>query len=161
MTMINTPLNFGGSRTTIRISHADQPDGIAVTDHEMPHGYATPLHVHVHHDEVFHILRGSLCAEVAGQLVRAGAGDCLKAPKGVPHRFIVDAIDGARVLVFTVGRDFESFVREVSTPLASDETAVSAPTEEDIARQMQAAGPNGIEMMGPPLTLDQITRRAA
>jgi quercetin dioxygenase-like cupin family protein len=162
MTMTNLPLNFGGSRTTIRLSHGGQADGIAVTDHEMPQGYAPPLHVHINHDEVFHVLRGAVSVEVDGTLIHAGPGDILKAPMGIPHRFIVVSAEGARMLCFTVGPHFEAFVREASVPLTEGGVPpLKAPTAEEIARQTLAATRNWIEMMGPPLTLDDVRRRAA
>jgi quercetin dioxygenase-like cupin family protein len=158
----NTPLNFGGSLATIRLSHAGEADGIAVIEHLLPCGYAPPLHVHLNQDEVFHVLAGRICVEVGGCLHRAGPGDILKAPKGIPHRFIVVSEDGATVLTITSGSDFESFVREASVPIAGGVIrSLHAPTPEEIARQSAAAIANGLELLGPPLTLDDLEQRAA
>lgn len=159
----NSPLNFGGSFATIRLSHAGEADGIAVIEHRMPCGYAPPLHVHLNQDEIFHVLSGRICVEVAGKLFRAGPGDFLKAPKGVPHRFIVVSEEGAVVLTITAGSDFESFVRDASVPMPAGGAPMSlhAPTAEEIARQSAAAIDNGLELLGPPLTLDDLQQRAA
>jgi mannose-6-phosphate isomerase-like protein (cupin superfamily) len=161
-TLLNTPLNFGGSLARIRLSHDGAPDGIAIIEHIMPCGYAPPLHVHVNQDEVFHILRGRLCIELNGTLKHAGPGDILKAPKGVPHRFIVTSEDGATALTVTAGHDFESFVRAASVPTPRDVLFVPGPaTAEDIARQSAAAILNGLELLGPPLTFEELQQRAA
>jgi mannose-6-phosphate isomerase-like protein (cupin superfamily) len=158
----NQPLNFGGSLATIRLSHAGEADGIAIVEHKLPCGYAPPLHVHLNQDEIFHVLRGRICVEVAGTLLRAGPGDILRAPKGVPHRFIVVSDEGAVVLTITAGSDFESFVRDASVPMPGGATqALTAPTEAEIARQSAAAITNGLELLGPPLTLDDLQLRAA
>jgi quercetin dioxygenase-like cupin family protein len=154
------PLDFCGSLATIRLSHAGRPDGIAVIENDLPYGYATPLHIHVNQDEVFHVLQGRLCVEVDGRLIHADAGDVLMAPKGVPHRFIVISPEDARVLVFTVGGDFETFVRDASTPLAAGATP-QQPTEAVVERVTRAAGRNGIELIGQPLSLDDTRLRAA
>jgi quercetin dioxygenase-like cupin family protein len=161
-TLTNVPLNFGGSRTTIRLSHGGDARGVAITEHDMPCGYAPPLHVHVNQDEVFQVLKGSITVEVDGTLFRARPGDILRAPMGVPHRFIVDDPEGARVLVTTVGGDFEAFVREASVPMSDARLSpLTAPTTEEIDRQTRAAVRNWIEMIGPPLTLEDIRQRAA
>ncbi len=158
----NIPLNFGGSLATIRLSCGGDADGIAVIEHRLPKGYAPPLHVHLNQDEVFHVLRGQICVEVGGKLQHAGPGDLLKAPKGVPHRFIVLSDGGAVVLTITAGSDFESFVRDASVPFVDRvPQTLPPPTEEEIARQSKAAIRNGLELLGPPLTLAEPGLRAA
>jgi quercetin dioxygenase-like cupin family protein len=158
----NIPLNFGGSLATIRLSHDGAADGIAVIEHRLPQGYAPPLHVHLNQDEVFHVLRGRICVEVGGKLHHAGPGDLLKAPKGIPHRFIVLSEGGALLLTMTSGADFETFVREASVPFSGGTPqTLLPPTAEEIARQSAAAIANGLELMGPPLTLDDLGLHAA
>jgi quercetin dioxygenase-like cupin family protein len=161
-TTTNIPLNFGGSVATIRLSHGDAADGIAVVEHRLPKGYAPPLHIHLNQDEVFHVLRGRLCVEVGGARHYAGPGDFLKAPKGIAHRFIVVSDGGALVQTITSGADFESFVRDASVPInGALPEVLLPPTEEEIARQSSAAIRNGLELLGPPLTLDELQQRAA
>lgn len=161
-TTTNIPLNFGGSLATIRLTHGGEADGIAVIEHRLPKGYAPPLHVHLNQDEVFHVLRGRICVEVAGKLHHAGPGDLLKAPKGLPHRFIVLSDEGALVLTITSGADFESFVRDASVPfVGGSPQSLMPPTEAEIARQSAAAIQNGLELLGPPLTLSDLGLRAA
>jgi quercetin dioxygenase-like cupin family protein len=161
-TTTNYPLNFGGSLATIRLSHGDAADGIAVVEHRLPKGYAPPLHVHLNQDEVFHVLRGRICVEVGGKRQYAGPGDLLKAPKGIPHRFIVVSDEGALVMTITSGADFENFVRDASVPFAGAvPPTLLRPTEEEIARQSSAAIRNGLELLGPPLALDDLLDVAA
>jgi quercetin dioxygenase-like cupin family protein len=158
----NQSLNFGGSLATIRLSHGGEADGIAIIEHRLPKGYAPPLHVHLNQDEVFHVLRGRLCLEVGGKRLHAGPGDIVKAPKGIPHRFIVVSDDGAVALTVTAGTDFEDFVRAASVPFADGvPEALLPPTEAEIARQSEAAIRNGLELLGPPLTLADLGLRAA
>lgn len=161
-TPLDTPRNFGGSLATIRLSHEGQPDGIAVVEHDLPQGYAPPLHVHLNQDEIFHILKGQLYLEVGGEGVHVGPGDITRAPKGVPHRFIVLSEGGAHLMVMTAGPDFENFVREASTPLPQGRGDLPRPpTQDEIDRQSFAALRNGLELLGPPLTMDEARLRAA
>jgi quercetin dioxygenase-like cupin family protein len=102
-TITNIPLSFRGSMATIRLSHDGEADRIAVIKHRLPQTYAPPLHAHLNQDQVFHVLRGRICVEVDGTMQHAGPGDLLKAPKGIPHRFIVPSEGDAVVLPITSG----------------------------------------------------------
>jgi mannose-6-phosphate isomerase-like protein (cupin superfamily) len=148
----NTPLNFNGAIAIIRASAKESADGIAIIEHKMPFGYATPLHVHKTQDEIFHVLRGRMRFEVAGKCLVAQAGDIVTAPKGIPHRFIVESPEGVQACTITSGTDFENFVREASQQLLMEvRGALAAPTEKDIAVTVRAAANNNIEFVGPPL----------
>jgi mannose-6-phosphate isomerase-like protein (cupin superfamily) len=141
----NTPRNFNGSFANVRVSANDNSGAISVIEHKLPFGYAPPLHVHKTQDEVFHILRGRMRFEVGGKIIIAQAGDIMTAPKGIPHRFVVESRDGAHALTVTQGGDFEAFVIECSTPLLMEVSgALPQPTE-------KAAANNNIDLIGPPL----------
>jgi mannose-6-phosphate isomerase-like protein (cupin superfamily) len=144
--------NFNGSIAVIRTSSKDSADGIAVIEHKLPYGYATPLHVHHTQDEVFHILRGRMRIEVGGKTFMGQTGDILTAPKGVPHRFIVESPDGAHALTITKGSDFEQFVMQASEPLLMEvKGALPPPTAQDLEQAAKAAANSNIELIGPPL----------
>jgi quercetin dioxygenase-like cupin family protein len=146
------PRNFNGSIAKIRVSQSENKDAITVIEHKMPCGYAPPLHIHKNQDEVFHILRGRLRFEVGNETFHAQAGDILTAPKGVPHRFIVESLDGAHGLTITTGNDFEAFVSESSSPLMMDFlSALPLPGEKELEAVASAAARNHIEIIGPPL----------
>jgi quercetin dioxygenase-like cupin family protein len=148
----NTPRNFNGSFTNVRVSSGDNSSAVSIIEHKMPFGYAPPLHVHKTQDEIFHILRGRMRFEVGGKIVIGQAGDIMTAPKGIPHRFIVESPDGAHALTITTGKDFESFVLESSQPLLMEAGgALPAPSEKDLESTAKAAANNNIDLIGPPL----------
>jgi mannose-6-phosphate isomerase-like protein (cupin superfamily) len=148
----NTPRNFNGSVAVVRASSKNNVDGIAVIEHKLPFGYATPLHVHKTQDEVFHVLHGRLRIEVGGNSFIAQAGDIVTAPKAVPHRFIVESTEGAHAYTITTGQDFESFVMESSQPLLMEvRGALPAPTAKELEAVAKAAVKNNIDLIGPPL----------
>ncbi|MGL4634992.1 MAG: cupin domain-containing protein [Beijerinckiaceae bacterium] len=158
----NDKLNFFDSIAVVRLAHEASDDGLSAIENRLPHGYATPLHVHVSEDEVFHVLRGRIRFEVGGKTILARAGAIMNAPKGVPHRFIVESEEGADVLIITARGDFERFVREVSTPWIGEALPTQMPPPPaDIERLAQAAERHGITIMGPPLALHEEGRIAA
>lgn len=151
-TSTKTALNFAGSVAIIRASAKDNADGISIVENRLPSGHATPLHVHVNQDEIFHIQRGRIRFEVGGKTIVAQAGDILTAPKGIPHRFIVESPEGAVALVILHGDDFETFVLECASPLPKGYAEpLPQPSDVDIGRLAQAAANNNIELIGPPL----------
>ncbi len=144
--------NFKGNLVSVRVSAADNSDGISIVEHKMPHGEAPPLHIHRTQDEVFHILRGCMRFEIGNETVIGNAGDILVAPKNVPHRFIVESRDGAHCLTISKGKDFESFVVEASTPVQLDFMPAYLEVTPNMMDKLNAAATrNGIELMGPPL----------
>ena len=143
---------FGNTAVTILVSSADSADGVAIIEHHVPHGDGPPLHIHHGEDEIFYGLSGEVLLEVAGISRTLKAGDCVNAPKGVPHRFRVTSQDGARWLTVTRGADFETMVRTVSRiPTHAGLPTPGAPTPEMIAALTAACARNHIDIVGPPL----------
>jgi quercetin dioxygenase-like cupin family protein len=144
--------NFKGTLVNVRMSANDNSDNISIIEHKMPFGEAPPLHVHKNQDEVFHILRGQLRFEVGGKTFVAHAGDILVAPKNIPHRFIVESLDGAHCITITKGRDFETMVIEMSSPVQVEfMPAHVEPTKSMIDALVASAARNNIDLLGPPL----------
>jgi uncharacterized cupin superfamily protein len=148
-----TQLWFQNSLVTIHVSMADGQDGISILEHRVPHGSSPPLHLHRTEDEVFHVLEGEFRVRVKDQEQRLGAGDILLAPKGVPHTYRVESVQGARCLTITARGDFERFVRAVSRPAERPELPSPAgPPSADILLALKASAAScGIEFGGPPL----------
>ncbi len=144
---------FQDSLVTIRVSMSDGQDGISVLEHRVPYGFSPPLHLHRAEDEVLHVLEGEFRVKVKDQEHRLGAGDVLLAPKGVPHTYRVESVQGGRCLTITVRGDFERFVRAVSRPAERPELPepAGAPSADAIQALRAAAAKFGIELVGPPL----------
>ncbi len=144
---------FQNSLVTIRVSMSEGQDGISVLEHRVPHGFSPPLHLHRTEDEVLHVLEGEFRVKVNDQEQRLGAGDVLLTPKGVPHTYRVESVQGGRCLTTTTRGDFERFVRAVSRPAERPELPVPAgPLSAEAIRALRdAAAKHGIELVGPPL----------
>ena len=142
---------FDESLAEIRVSTRDGEGGVSVIEMDLPYAHMTPLHVH-DEDETFHILEGRFTFFVGASVIEAEAGATLTAPKGIPHTFRVDSLDGARTLVVTSPGRFEDFVRAVSRPAAIPARPVveGPPSFEEIEAFTRSAIENGIEILGPP-----------
>ena len=144
--------NFKGTLVSLRMASNDNAGGISIIEHQMPYGEAPPLHVHRNEDEIFHVLRGSMRFEIDGHSRVAHAGHILLAPKGVPHRFIVDSLDGAHCLTIMKGKDFETLVAEMSVAVADTSMPPKVePSPDMIAALVTACARNAIDVIGPPL----------
>ncbi len=147
-----TRLWFLNGLITVGVANAEGSDGISVLEHLAPHGDSPPLHVHHDEDEVFHILEGELRIRVGDDELRAGPGETLLAPQGIPHTYRVESEQG-RWLVTTARGNFERFVRSISRPAEHDGLPEPAPepTPEQVEALAVAARAHGIELVGPPL----------
>lgn len=100
-----------GDRIVILI-RAEQTGGShSVVELRPPAHTGPPLHVHHGEDETFYVVEGEFEFQVGGEVVRAGAGAALLAPRDIPHRFEnVGDTDGRMVVVLTPGGFEEFFV---------------------------------------------------
>jgi mannose-6-phosphate isomerase-like protein (cupin superfamily) len=89
-----------------------------------PHRDGPPMHVHYVEDEEGRVVSGRLSASVGGRLVQIGAGDTLRLPKGVPHRWWNEGDEPV---------EFEGFTQ----PLADLDRYLQA-----VFEVMNAGGPN-------------------
>jgi mannose-6-phosphate isomerase-like protein (cupin superfamily) len=115
-------LRFGDVEVVIKAS-ADTTGG-AFTIFEENEPVDTPVHVHEHEDELFYVLEGEHVFQVGDQEFRAGPGELVFAPRGVPHaqRRVVPRT--GRILVLTSPAGFEGFFRELAE---ADRTGVLGP----------------------------------
>jgi mannose-6-phosphate isomerase-like protein (cupin superfamily) len=148
-----TRLWFLNALVTVAVGTDEGDDRISVLESLAPRGESPPLHVHHDEDEVFHVLEGELRFRVGDDELRAGPGETLLAPKGVPHTYRVES-DRGRWLVTTARGDFERFVRSFGRPAERAELPEPAdpPTPEQAEALAAACREHGIELVGPPLS---------
>lgn len=142
------------TQVRILVSCDDESHGITIIEHEAPFGDSPPLHRHLHEDETFHVISGTLDIVADGEFKRLGPGQTLRAPKGVSHTYRVVSSDGARLLTITGGREFERFVRRMGrVPTGPGLPQRSGPPSEETAAELvRICAEHGIEVVGPPLT---------
>ena len=139
-------------RYTVKIG-ADQTDGhlfqILGRDRR---GGAPPLHIHHRQDESFYVIAGEITFFVGDQRLEATAGDFVFAPKDVPHAFLVTS-EHAEYLPSFSPAGVERFFSEVAPRVVRGEPA-PPPSEPDPEEFARIAASYGIEIVGPPPTLD-------
>jgi mannose-6-phosphate isomerase-like protein (cupin superfamily) len=76
-------LTFGEVEILVKAT-ADTTGG-TLTVFEENEPVDTPLHVHEHEDELFYVLEGEHVFQVGEREHRAGPGELVFAPRGIPH----------------------------------------------------------------------------
>ena len=105
-------LRFG--EVEILLKASAETTGGAFTLFEEREPVDTPLHVHEHEDELFYVLEGEHIFEVGEREFRAGSGDLVYAPRGVPHAQKRVVPRTGRVLILTSPAGLEGFFRELA-----------------------------------------------
>jgi quercetin dioxygenase-like cupin family protein len=154
---------FMDTLVTIHVAAKSNADGMSVIEHRMPHGSSPPLHIHHTEDEIFQVLAGQARFTVGGRQIEVRAGDTLVAPKGLPHTFIVTSQEDAIWLTVTNNGDFERMLRSVGRPAEHDglPPRVEKPSPAQVAALDLACRSHGIELTGPPLTIEAAAQSAA
>jgi quercetin dioxygenase-like cupin family protein len=148
------PLWFLHNLAIIRVRSDQTGGGYAVVETVGAPGDMPPLHVHHHDDEGFYVLDGALRLHVGGdQVIHAGPGQLVLAPRGVPHVYVVESDRPARWLAISNG-GFDRFVEEVAVPAGQPELP-TAPEIPDPDELLAIAARHGIEILGPPGTLPE------
>jgi quercetin dioxygenase-like cupin family protein len=105
-------LRFGEVEILIKVT-ADTTGG-AYTVFEENQPVDTPLHVHEREDELFYVLEGEHVFQVGEREHRAGPGDLVFAPRGVPHAQRRVVPREGRTLVLASPGGLEGFFRELA-----------------------------------------------
>lgn len=104
-----------GNGIEIRLSCSQTGGAAFVFESTTPPGDGVPPHVHEREDEIIHILKGELEVFLDGKVLRANAGSIVNFPRLVAHGFRnVSAAPVHSLFVATPGKNFESFLRELS-----------------------------------------------
>lgn len=113
-------------------------------------GAASPIHVHHREDEQFFMIDGEVRVIVGDQRIDARAGDFIFLPREIPHAYIVTS-ETARLAGMVTPGGFESFFTDLGTPVVPGEPEAPPPS---IERMASTAASYGIDIVGPPPTLD-------
>lgn len=105
-------LRFG--EVEILVKASAETTGGAFTLFEEREPVDTPLHIHEHEDELFYVLEGEHIFQVGEREFRAGPGDLVYAPRGVPHAQKRVVPRTGRVLILTSPAGLEGFFRELA-----------------------------------------------
>jgi mannose-6-phosphate isomerase-like protein (cupin superfamily) len=101
-------LVFGDVTVLVRASAATTGGAFTIFE-EGPPLLDTPLHVHEHEDEVFHVLEGEHVVQCGEEEFHLGPGGLVFLPRGVPHAHRRVVPRTGRLLVLTSPAGFEGF----------------------------------------------------
>jgi len=148
---------FLDTRMTVKVGGAQSGDAFTLIEWSGPQGFGPPRHVHAVEDEVFVVLDGEMVIECGDGRWTAGPGSTAFLPHGVPHVFVVSR-GPVRVLQLTAPAGFEGLVAELGREPAGP--GLPEPAEPDVARLVAAVRRHGGEIVGPPLSLGDVSRSA-
>jgi mannose-6-phosphate isomerase-like protein (cupin superfamily) len=105
-------LRFSGADFVIRASGETTGGAFSVVEEIDP--LDTPTHTHANEDELWYILEGEHVFQIGGDEVRAGPGDVVFGPRGVPHAQRRVVPRAGRTLELFSPPGFEGFFRELA-----------------------------------------------
>ncbi|HWR14189.1 MAG TPA: cupin domain-containing protein [Terriglobales bacterium] len=105
------PRPFGTS--AFKVATQDSGGDMFVMEHRLTVKGGPPLHLHHGEDELFYIMEGDFLFEIGGRRFKAGPGDSVLGPKGIPHTWaFVGNTPGKMLFVFAPAGKMEDFFAE-------------------------------------------------
>lgn len=143
MDRFNTPDSFGGSsQVSCKVSARDTDGHMYIFESTTNGCENVPRHIHADQDEWFYVVAGRFHFEVGAQHYSLEAGDCLLAPRGLPHVWLCVSETGKLIIACQPAGSMEAFFHEVAALVARQ----AAP--EQFANCYEK---HGMRIVGPPL----------
>ena len=108
------------------LSGADTGGAYCLLEASLAPGEDVPRHVHPREDEAYYVLSGELEAAVGGEVFVLRAGDCLIAPRDIPHQLRNSGSTENHYLLMFSPSGFEGFLKATAVPAPAN---AAAPTE--------------------------------
>jgi quercetin dioxygenase-like cupin family protein len=140
---------FMATRMTVMASAETTGGAFGMIDALVPSGFSPPLHVHSREDEPMYVIEGRVRYVVGERDFELGPGSFVFLPRGVPHSFVVEGDQAARMLVFFLPGGFERFHVEAGRP--AEGPGLPPPSVPDRERLDELAKRYGTSHIGPPL----------
>lgn len=113
-------------------------------------GAASPLHLHHREEEQMLVIEGQARFTIGEKTLDAGPGDLVFLPREIPHSYLITS-DTARLVGTVTPGGFEAFFTDLGTPVTPGAPEAPPPAIDAMAA---TAASYGIEILGPPPTLD-------
>ena len=139
---------IGVSSTDFKVATGDARGGLFVMEHTNHKKGGVPRHVHHNEDEWFYVIEGDYIAEVGSQRFRLKPGDSVLGPREVPHAWaFAGDTPGKLLIAFAPANKMEEYFR-LFKARAGAYSNWNNPQDKELARA------HGIELLGPPLSLE-------
>jgi len=131
------PRSLGFSSLAFKVGTAESGGGLFVIEHTHLRPGGPPLHMHPHQEEWFYVMEGKVAFVVGEEKAQVGPGECVLAPRAVPHTFSSMAESSRLLIGFSPAGKMEQYFRD------AEEHRELAGTKEFIERyDMQWVGPS-------------------
>ena len=136
-----------GEESRIRIGPADSGGQLTILDYHAPASFGPPRHLHHREDEVLELIEGQAVVWTPNLSFVLAPGDLVLLPKLGPHTWRAYGPQGIRFTVTVTPSGFECFFQDIERRrlLASD-----------VAELRAVAGDVGVDILGPPLSDEEV-----
>jgi mannose-6-phosphate isomerase-like protein (cupin superfamily) len=144
---------FTNFRMTLKVTADDTGGAYGLVEGLATPGSGPPLHIHTREDEAFWVLEGRLRVRCGDRTFNAGPGSFTFLPRGIPHTFVVEGDELARIISICSPGGFERFFVDAGQPAREDGVPPAGPV--DVAALARIGARYGLQFVGPPLTPSQ------
>jgi len=141
---------FLRNRMTVKATAATTGGAFGLLESWITPGFSPPLHVHHRDDESFYVLEGELTMKCGDRTFRATAGPFVFLPRDIPHTFVVEGGQPARMLTLLTPGGGEGVFIDGGRPAEGDGLPPATPP--DIEKLKRVSELYGAEIIGPPMT---------
>ena len=139
---------IGVSSTDFKVATKDANGGLFIMEHTNRKKGGPPRHLHHNQDEWFYAIGGEYVVEVGSDRFHLQAGDCILAPREIPHTWaFVGDTPGKMIIAFAPANKMEEFFRESYARGGGAYPTWDDPKEKEFFRD------HGLELLGPPLSV--------
>jgi mannose-6-phosphate isomerase-like protein (cupin superfamily) len=143
------PLWFLRNRMTVKATAADTGGAFGLVESFIAPGFSPPMHIHRREDESFYVLEGTLTMKCGDRIFRADAGAFVFLPRNVPHTFVVEGTQPARMLtLLTPGGGEGVFIDGGRAP---EHDGLPPATPPDIEALKRVSARYEADIVGPPM----------
>ncbi len=117
---------YPGGFINVLVSPEQTEGSLAVFEMTTGPGAEPPRHVHTREDEVFHVVEGEVRFQIGDEVLVAGPGQTVFAPRNIPHQFNILG-ERAKVLTMLTPGDFINYFLDWSTPVNEEPVTIEIP----------------------------------
>ena len=140
---------FTNTHMTLKATAESTGGAYGLVDARAPAGFGAPWHVHHREDEAFWVLEGRLTVKCGERTFTAGPGSFTFLPRNIPHGFVVEGDEPARILSMCAPGGLEGYFMAAGRAAETDDLPPMLPVDPGMLARVGADF--GLEVLGPPL----------
>jgi mannose-6-phosphate isomerase-like protein (cupin superfamily) len=136
-----------GEESRVRVGSVDSGGQLTILDYRAPAGFGPPRHLHHREDEVLELIEGRAVVWTPNFSFVLAPGDLVLLPKLGQHTWRAYGPEGVRFTVTFTPGGFERFFQDI------ERRRLRAT---DAAERDAVAGAVGVDVLGPPLSDEEV-----